>query len=179
MIKVNLIPVKRKKKAKPIPTFLILMIFVTIVACFLTAFIYFHFNSRLSMKKAEFANNEKRISDLNEKIKAVDNFEQLNNTFRQRNGIIEQLNKNKSLPVKLLDDVSSLLSNGVWLQQMNVSGQTVNISGYGFTNPDIVAFIDNIKNSNKFAEISLEESKSSNIQNIPVYMFRLTLILKS
>jgi type IV pilus assembly protein PilN len=178
MIKVNLAPIKRKKKAKPIPTFLILMVFVTIVAGFLSAFIYFHFNSKLSMKKSEFANNENTISDLNEKIKAVDNFEQLNNTFRERNGIIEQLSKNKSLPVKLLDDISGLLPGGVWLQTMTVSGNTINISGYGFTNPDIVAYIDNIKNSNKFGDVALQESKSTDIQKIPVYMFRLIITMK-
>src|SRR4030042_3915242 len=116
MIKVNLIPAKRKKKAKPLPTFIITMVVVTIGLSIVMAYLFFFFNSRLSVKKAQFAANEKMIAELKEKIKAVENFEQLNKTFQQRNDIIEQLSKSRSVPVKLLDEISNLLPNGIWFQ---------------------------------------------------------------
>lgn len=178
MIKVNLIPVKRKRKPKPVPTFVITMVIVTIVTGIVMAYLAFFFNSRLSAKKAQFTANEKKIAELKERIKAVENFEQLNKTFQQRNDIIEQLGKNKSVPVKLLDEINNLLPSGVWLQTMTVSGENINIDGYGFTNPDIVSYIDNIKNSKIFTEVYLQESKSTTVENIPLYMFKLTFKLK-
>src|SRR4030042_6445831 len=101
MIKVNLLPVKRKKKHKPVPTFVITTVILTIVVSIAMAYLVFFFNSRLSMKKAQVADNEKKITELKEKIKAVENFEQLNKNFQQKNDIIEQLSRNKSVPVKL------------------------------------------------------------------------------
>jgi len=178
MIKVNLIPVKRKKKAKPLPTFIITMVIVTIGVSIVMAYLFFFFNSRLFVKKAQFAANEKMVAELKEKIKAVENFEQLNKTFQQRNDIIEQLSKSRSVPVKLLDEISNLLPNGIWFQTMTVSGDNVSIDGYGFTNTDIVSYVDNVKNSKIFTDVYLQESKSTNIETTPLYMFKLTFKIK-
>jgi len=179
MIKVNLIPTKRKKKAKPIPTFIIATVFVTIIAGITMAYLVFFFNSRLSMKKAQFAENERKIAELKEKIKAVENFEQLNKTFQQRNDIIEQLSKNKSVPVKLLDEISNLLPNGVWLQALTITGDKIDIEGSGFTNSDIVSYVDNLKNSKMFTEVYLQETKSTPVEKIPLYTFKLTFKIKA
>jgi len=178
MIKVNLIAVKRKKKSKPLLTFIITMLIVTIGVSIVMAYLFFFFNSRLSAKKAEFAAKEKQIAELKEKIKAVENFEQLNKTFQQRNDIIEQLSRSRSVPVKLLDEISNLLPNGIWFQTMTVSGDNVSIDGYSFTNTDIVSYVDNVKNSKIFTDVYLQESKSTNIGTTPLYVFKLTFKIK-
>lgn len=178
MIKVNLLPVKRRKKPKPIPAFMVTMILVTISVGIIMAYLVFFFNSRLEAKKVQFKENEKKIAEIKEKIKAVENFEQVNKLFQQRTSIIEQLRKNQSIPVKLLDEISKLLPNGVWLQTMTMSGENINIDGYAFANSDVVSYVDNLKNSKIFTEIYLQESKSSTIEKIPVYMFKLTFKMK-
>jgi len=178
MIKVNLLPLKRKKKPKPLPSFLVITILITVVICILMAYLTFFFNSRLSVKKKQFAANETKIAELKEMIKTVEDFEQRNKTFKERNDIIEQLSKNKSLPVKILDEFSALLPNGIWLQTMSIAGGTINLEGYGFTNNDIVSYVDNIKNSRMFTDVYLQESKSVEAERVAVYMFKLTCRLK-
>jgi type IV pilus assembly protein PilN len=178
MIKVNLSPVKRKKRPKPLPSFLVVTILVTVGICIVLAYLTFFFSSRLSEKKGQFAANEKKIAELKEMIKAVDDFENRNRTFKERTEIIEQLSRNKSLPVKILDEFSSLLPNGVWLQTMSVSGGSINVEGYGFTNNDIVSYVDNIKKSPMFTEVYLQESKSTEADKIAFYVFKLTCKLK-
>ena len=178
MIKVNLLPVKRKKKAKPLPSFLIGTVAATIAVIVIMSYLAFFFTSRLSAKKAQFAANERKIAELKEKIKAVEDFEKRNKDFKMRNDIIEQLSKNKSVPVKLLDEINSLLPNGVWITALSFSGGNINMDGYGFTNTDIVMYVDNIKNSQMFTEVYLQESKSAEIEKIPLYMFKLTFKIK-
>lgn len=178
MIKVNLIPVKRRRKTKPLPPFVITMMIVTVVTGIVMAYLVYFFNSRLSDRMTRFAANEKKIAELKEKIKAVENFERLNKTFQQRADIIEQLSKNRSVPVKLLDEISNLLPHGIWLQAMTVSGENINIDGYGFTNSDIVIYVDNIKHSKLFTEVYLQESRSTEIEKIPLYVFKLTFKIK-
>ena len=178
MIKVNLLPIKRKKKHKPIPSFIVTMVIIVIVTIIVMANLAFFFNSRLSKKKALFKTNENKIVELKQKIKEVENFEQLNKTIEQRNGIIEQLRKNQSMPVRLLDEANNLLPSGVWLDKMAVSGENVSMEGYAFANADIVTYIDNIKNSQTFTEVYLQESKSTTIENTPLYMFKLIFKIK-
>ena len=178
MIKVNLLPGKKRKRAKPLPTLLLAMILITAGTLIVMAYLAFFFNSRLAARKEQFAANEKTITELKAKIKAVEDFEQRNKTFKQRSEIIEQLSKNKSVPVRILDEISTLLPVGIWLHAMSVSEGGINLEGYGFTNSDIVSFVDNIKNSKMFTEVYLQESKSAEIQKIPVYTFKLTFKVK-
>ena len=178
MIKVNLIPIKRKKKAKPIPTFLVLGILITIIALLISGFFFISASRTLSARNTEFKNNEKKLSELKEKIKAVENFEQLNKTYLQRTKIIEQLSKNKSVPVMLLDEVSKLLPVGVWLDSMSVTDTTVKLSGFGFTNTDIVTYVNNVKGSLLFTDAYLVQSRSTEVEKVPIYQFQLTFRIK-
>ena len=178
MIKVNLIPLKRKKKAKQIPTFLIIGIFVTIGALFISGLFFFRASRTLAQKQALHESNKNRLAELNEKIKAVENFEQLNKTFEQRNKIIEQLSKNKSVPVLLLDEVSKLLPIGVWLDNMTVTGNIIKLDGYGFTNTDIVSFVDKIKASQLFTDAYLNQTRGVEVEKVPLYQFSLTFRIK-
>jgi type IV pilus assembly protein PilN len=179
MIKVNLLPLKRKKKPKPMPTFVITAVMVTAVTIVVILGIVFIFNSRLSSRKAQFKANEMMIAELKIRIKEVENFEQLNKTIQDKNNVIEQLRKNQSIPVKLLDEASLLLPNGVWLNAMTTLRENVNIDGYAYANSDIVSYVDNMKNSQTFTDVFLQESKSTNIDNTSLYMFKLTFKIKS
>ncbi len=178
MIKINLLPLKRKKKPKPIPPFLITGVGLTTISLIVMIGLVFAFNSRLSSKKAQYKINETKIAELKAKIKEVENYEKLNKTIQEKNSVIEQLRKNQSIPVKLLDEASSLLPNGVWLNAMTLSGENVNIDGYAFANSDIVSYVDNMKNSQTFTEVFLQESKSAKIDNTNLYMFKLTFKIK-
>ncbi len=178
MIKVNLLPLKRRKKPKPIPSFIVTMVIVIVITTIVTVNFVFFFNSRLSKKKILFKTNENKIVELKQKIKEVDNFEQLNKTIEQRNSIIEQLRRNQSMPVRLLDEANNLLPHGVWLDEITVSGENTSMEGYAFTNSDIVTYVDNIKNSQIFTEVYLLESKSITVENTPLYIFKLTFKIK-
>ena len=155
------------------------MVIATLIAGIVMAYLTFFYSSQLNARKTKFAENERLIAELKEKIKAVENFEKLNRTIQQRNEIIEQLSKNKSVPVKVLDEISDIIPTGIWISAMTASGANISLSGYGFTNPDIVAFVDNVKNSSMFTEVYLQESVSTIVEKIPLYMFKLTFNVKA
>jgi len=180
MIKVNLLPFKRKKKAKPLPAFLIASVILTVIVCVIMAYLAFFFSTKLSEKKSQFAANERKIAVLKDQIKAVDDFEQRNKMFKDRNNVIEQLGKNKSVPVKILSEIASLVPKGIWLQNMSVSGTNIiSMDGYGFTNAEIVTYVENLKASPLFTEVYLQESKSLEKEKISCYMFKLTCKTKT
>ena len=179
MIKVNLLPVTKRKKQKPLPTFLISMVFVTLAAGAILAYLVFFFGGRVSEKQAKVTDNEVKIAELKQKIKDVEDFEKRNADFQKRKEVIEQLGKNKSLPVKILDEISALLPPGVWLVSMDVAGDNVNLSCTAFTNSDVVNYVDNLKHSKLFADIYLQESVQAQSAGSSLYNFRLTFKVKA
>lgn len=174
MIRINLIPVTRKKKPTPLPSVItsttLVMVF-TISALF---FIFLFFNSKLQEANIRFSANEQKKAELKKIIKEVEDFEKLNKIFEERNKIIEQLRRNQNMPVMVLDEISRNLPNGIWLQSMIVSGGSVNLEGYAFTNSDVVAYVNNMKNSKVFSDIFLQESKQAEIEKVSLYQFKLT-----
>ena len=179
MIKVNLIPTKKKKKQKPVPIFLIYTILLTIVTGLVLGYLAYFYSSRLSDREKKVKENDIKITELKAKIKAVEDFERLNKTFQQRKDIIEQLGRNKSLPVKILDEISAQLPVGVWITAMDVKGSDISLTCTAFSNTDVVNYVNNLKNSKLFADVYLQESVQSKTKETSVYTFRLTFKVKS
>ena len=178
MIKVNLISTKKKKKQKPVPAFLIYTILLTVAVGMIFLYIAYHFTSTVAAKEKKVKDNEVTLAALKEKIKAVEDFEKLNKTFQQRKDIIEELGRNKSRPVKILDEISALLPPGVWLASADVKKLDVSLSCIAFTNTDVVNYINNLKNSKLFTDVYLQESVQSKLALTTVYSFKLTFKVK-
>ena len=174
MIRINLLPVKRKKKAKPLPTFVVSITLITVVTVCALAYLFYYYNSNLKSAKEHFDSNKQKIDELKNRIKEVENFEKLNNTIEERTKIIEQLRKNQNVPVMILDELSRDLPKGVWLRTLAVSGGNGSIEGYGFTNSDVVAYVENLKGSKLLTDIYLQESREVEMEKIPLYQFKLT-----
>lgn len=184
MIKVNLLPVKKKKKQKPVPVLLINAGIVTIITIAVLVYVTYFFSSRLSDRETKVRENDKKIAELKERIKAVEDFEKLNKTFQQRKDIIEELGRNKTRPVKVLDEVSALLPPGVWLTGMEVKGAEIKLACTAFTNTEVVNYVDNLKNSRLFADVYLQESvqakesSQTKTAGATVYTFKLQFKVK-
>ncbi len=174
MIRVNLLAVKRKKKAKPLPTFVISSTLLTVVTICVLAYLVFYFSSKLETAKRTVQRNKQKIEELKGKIKEVENFEKLNKVIDERNKIIEQLRRNQNIPVMILDELSRTLPNGVWLSVLSVTGGGGSLEGFAFTNADVVAYVENLKNSKLLTDVYLQESKETLLEKIPAYHFKLT-----
>lgn len=174
MIRINLLPVKRRKKAKPLPTFVVSITLITLLSIIAVGYLFYYYNSNLQITKERFNTNAQKIAEIKNRIKEVENFEKLNATIEERTKIIEQLRKNQNVPVMMLDELSRNLPKGVWLRSMTVSGNNGSIEGFGFTNSDVVAYVDNLKSSKMLADIYLQESRQAEVEKIPLYQFKLT-----
>jgi type IV pilus assembly protein PilN len=145
------------------------------------AYTAFFFSSRLSDRKDQFAANERKIAELKERIKEVEDFERRNKIFEDRNAVIEKLSKNKSLPVKVLNELSSIIPIGIWYQRMELKGNNISIDGFGFRNDEIVKYVNNAKKSDLFQEVYLRESKrgKEGREGTPLYIFKITFQVKA
>jgi len=174
MIRINLLPSK-KKKAFVLPPALIygttamVVIIISIIAG------TFFLNGQVSSKKADIAEKEKKLKQLQAALEDVKNYEKDNKDYRDKNSIIEQLKKNQIVPLRLLDEVSEMLPKGVWLTAINDKGGTIRIEGLAFSNSDLVSYVQNLKGSKYFTEVTLVESRQTDIEEFSIYKFNLTL----
>lgn len=179
MIRINLIPTKRKKKAKPVPTFIVWAVLILVLSAAGTAYTAYFMKSRISALNSQKAANEKKLADLKERIKAVSNFEALNKAFTDKKQLIEKLRANQSIPVKLLTEINKYLTEGIWFNSISVTGDKLDIDGSGFSNSDIVAFIQSLKGSQILGDAVLQETHMTKQDGVDVYSFKLTITMKA
>lgn len=179
MIKVNLLPVKKKRRARQMPTFLILSVVISVVTAAVLAYAVYSLNAQVTTKKRMIAENEKKIAQLKEKIKAVADYEKRNEEYRKRRDLVEKLSRNRTIPVEMLDEVSSLLPKGVWLRSLSLSGDNVSLMATGFTNTDVVQFVNNCKHSKMFADVYLIQSVQTKVGEFSAYNFDLKFKVKT
>ncbi|MDI6728225.1 MAG: PilN domain-containing protein [Thermodesulfovibrionales bacterium] len=179
MIRVNLLAEKKKKKRVKGPaSFLVAIIIASGAALILMGFVTFMLKSSVSKLKAQSESNKAKLAELNKKINEVKKYEKLNKEIEQRNALIETLRKNQAVPVRILDDVSMVMPEGIWLASMTYKDNGVGLEGYAFTNIDIVSYVENLKKSVNFTDVYLEESKQVEFEKVPVYKFKLNFKVK-
>ncbi len=184
MIRVNLLPTKKKKKKPtPVPGFIAAMVIATVVVLIASAFVYYQTQNTLNTLKARKAQNETRLKDLRTRLKKLRNYEKLVVEVEKKKKIIIGLREKQAVPVKILDELSRLLPTGVWLTQLTFNGKDLNILGSAFTNSDVVNYVNNLKKSRLFNSVFLAESlhKQMNAgkkQKLSIYNFKISMTVK-
>ncbi len=183
MIKINLLPVpkaRKIKKATEVQYELVLggvIIGVVLLGCF---YFWSVLNGRIARMQDQKGQATKTLNDLKALVKEVENYESNKKTLQEKNEVIEQLKKNQSVPVRLLDNLSrSLDPLKIWLNNISAQGIQVDIDGKAITNSDIVELINRLKDSKMFSDVQLIESRQAFEANIPIYNFKLRCSMAS
>jgi len=121
----------------------------------------------------------KQVTQLKEQVKQVSDFEQRKKLLEDKNRIIDQLEKSRVGPVKVLDHVSQSLDPlKLWLVKVGVTGQKIDLEGRALTNDDVVEFVNNLRRTDYFTDINLQESRAAVESKISVFQFKLGFRLK-
>ncbi len=144
MIRINLLPTG-KKKAVVLPPSLIYGVIVMVILVITIGGFIFYLNGKITTLRADVTAKEQKIAQLAVALKKVENYERDNAEFRQKNQIIEQLQKNQIIPLRLLDEVSDKLPQSVWLTALSDKSGIISLEGFAFSNGDLVGYVQNLK----------------------------------
>ena len=136
-------------------------------------------DDEIEARQEEKQEKEKQVAQLKEQVKQVQDFEQKKKLLEDKNRIIDQLEQSRVGPVKVLDHVSqSLEPLKLWLTKLGLSADTVELEGKALTNDDVVEFVNNLRRTDYFSNINLQESKALVENKINLFQFRLAFRLK-
>lgn len=177
MIKINLLPTKKAKRPftikigfKPEITFIIIAVVIIVL---LEGVVWYRLNSSITTLKRDKQTLEVKLKDIKEKVQEVENYEKDKKSFEEKIAIIEKLKKTQMGPVHIVDEISRLLPERVWLISLKEGEGNISLTGAGMTNDDIVKYINNLKDSNICRNVQLIESRQIVESNVPVYTFSL------
>ncbi len=164
MIRVNLLGVPRKpvkpgsKISLPVP--IIVMVLLLLTSLGVCGYFHVNINDRIKELTAQKNSNKNKLAALQKTLGELTNFESAVTQLEEKRKTIENLSKDQSLPVRVLDEVSRLLPENMWLLSMKITNRTLSLKGTAYTNDEIVAYIVELKNSKLFIKESVELKQS-------------------
>jgi type IV pilus assembly protein PilN len=175
MIKINLLPTKRKppRKATELQKQLIIGVIVFAAVGGGMLLYYFNLNGKIASREQTRREAQARIAQQDNLLREVKNVEAERKKVTEKIGIIEQLKKNQQGPVRLLDEISKALPNNVDLTGLIETNNNINLDGDGFTNEDVVKFVDNLKASPYLSDVFLLETSRASFEGYDFYKYKL------
>jgi type IV pilus assembly protein PilN len=147
MIRINLLPTKRKKKAKPMPMYLVYSGIALAASLAVLFFFNSYMNSRIKALETDKANKAADLKRLEDLIKHVKDFEAKKADLERRINVILGIAEKKPIASMLLDEVSKRLTEGIWLTSLDMKVDAVKLNGMGFNNADIVTYVEHLKDT--------------------------------
>jgi type IV pilus assembly protein PilN len=176
MIKINLLPTKRKPPRKVTE---LQKDFIGAVLVFggIAAVLAFHLislNNTIEAKTKDRAAALAEVARQDNMLREVKNVEDERKKVTDKIGIIEQLKKNQQGPVRLLDEISRAIPATADILSMTETGGNINLTGEAFSNEDVVKFVENLKASEFFTDVYLSETSQKSIkEGYELYEYKL------
>jgi len=157
MIKINLLPYRAERKKQQIIDHIIVICIacIPVVIGIIISYAVISFKTNnISDEIIKTAEDIKRQQATVEKIKS---FKATKDALLKKLDIIKNLQKNKSGPVHIMDQLSVNLPGRLWLISLKQSGMELKIEGIAFDNQSISKYMINLEKSPYFKSVDLEK----------------------
>ena len=97
--------------------------------------------------------------------------------YKRRVDVIDQLRKNQTGPVELLNMIGDTINNteAVWLNSMKDQGNSVDIEGMALSNDAVASLIANLQKTGRFRNVEIKETfQDAAIKEMQAFQFTLT-----
>ncbi len=173
MIRINLLPVREIKAEVGRRNDLIVAGLSLALTAVLIVGVYLFQSHRRSSLEAEVASLQKEIAALNVQIKEVGDLEKKIGDLKSKLKVIDDLNKKKIGPVKVMESLSSATPARLWLTEFKESSGSLSLNGGATDNQTIADFLRALARSAYFKDVDLIESSQDEKNRPPVKKFSI------
>jgi type IV pilus assembly protein PilN len=115
------------------------------------------------VKKTQAEVNEAQIEvdKLAPIIAEVEQFKAKKAKLENKVNIISQLKNNQQGPVQIMDEISRALPELLWMDRMQVSGQSITLTGRAFNTNAVANFLENLDRVPQFQEPVLQDTSQA------------------
>jgi type IV pilus assembly protein PilN len=175
MIRINLLAKKAsKKKAGAIQHLAIGGVVVLLLAVGL-GWVWVDQSGKLAKLRVEIAKQEaekERLKNVNEQ---KGKFEAEKAELERKLGIITRLQKERIVPVHLLDELTRVLdaTTPIWIVNYGYTAGGVTLDGFSLSNEALRPMVDNLEKSPFYKEVELLFSERTDLQGREVFRFSI------
>jgi type IV pilus assembly protein PilN len=164
MIKINLSPYRAERKKELILQQLIIGVVPLILTIAVVGLFWMKIKSDISYVESEIIRIDQEIKKQKVTMKKIEEFKKKKETLTKKMDIIKTLQKGKSGPVHILDELAINLPARLWLTSIKQKGMNLVIEGKSLDNISISNYMINLGKSPYFKSVDLKQIKTAKAQ---------------
>jgi type IV pilus assembly protein PilN len=167
MIRINLLPFRAARKKENIRRQLMVYGLSVVLTFCIMGYTFFYLSSTLSGLKEDQKRIQDELKGYELTIKKIAELEKKIKEIRAKLEVIRELERNKTGPVHLLDEISiAVPKEKLWLNSLKESKGTLTLTGTAMDNETIALFMTNLEKSEYITGVDLQSAK---LRNLPEY----------
>ena len=151
MIKINLLPVRAAKKREFGKQQIVLFVLILVLAVIGNYLWYSKVDSELTALDHQISQTKAEIAQLEKTIGEVKSIKDDKKALEDKLKILDTLKKGRTGPVKVMDELATIIPQKVWLNDYSEQGGAVTMNGQASSYEDLSAFSKKLKASRHFS----------------------------
>ena len=172
MIRINLLPFRAARKKENIKRQITVYVLVVFLLLSGMAYYFIQLSSQLADLKKEEKDVRAELKTYDKTIKRITQLEKKIKEIKAKLNVIKGLEKNKTGPVHLLEEISKAVpKDKLWLSSFRESKGILNLTGTAMDNETVALFMTNLEKSSFIKTVDL---KSAKLQNLSKYKLKVS-----
>lgn len=146
MIHINLLPAGKTKKQEAGQQQLVVLVVALVVALVGNYYGYSRRESARLDREKRVAQTKQDIANLDKVIGEVKDITQRTKDLEDKMAVLNNLKRNRSGPVKVLDAIQTALPKKVWIKTAGENGGAMILTGTAFSHDDLAEFMSSLQN---------------------------------
>ena len=180
MIKINLLPFRAARRKENIRRQLTIYVLTVVLSFLVLGYLFIDVNSTLGslyMQKAQKSQDLKKYDPILRKIAKL---EKKIKEIEAKLAVIEELKKNKTGPVLLLDEIAEAVpKDKLWLTSLKESAGSLTLNGTAMDNDTVARFMTNLERSEHITSVELQSTRLKNLSQYKLNVSDFVLVCKT
>ena len=166
MIRINLLPFRAARKKENIRRQLMIYGLSVVLLLSLMGYTLFNLTSTFNSLKEEEKTIQGELKKYDETIKKIAELDKKIKEIRAKLAVIQELEKNKTGPVHLLDEIAMAVpKEKLWLSSMKENKGNLILAGTAMDNETVALFMTNLEKSDYLSGVDLQSAKLRTIKD--------------
>lgn len=171
MIHINLLPTKAARRRETLIQQVVVAV-VALIAILVVCFLDLQGQKKtLAAMEARATKIQAEITRLETVIAEVEKFKKDKAELQSKIDAIQKLQTQRSGPVKMMDELSSIIPNRLWLTSFNEASKNVKMEGAAVDGVTIANFLEKLNQSKYFQDVKLVKVTQGMQGNSKVLVF--------
>jgi type IV pilus assembly protein PilN len=179
VIRINLLPVREARRKAGVRQQMVLLAASLIGAVVLSAAIHTWMIGSISSARSRVAALNAQLEQYKPQQQQVAEFKAKKAEIEQKLAVIENLERSRSGPVHIMDELASHIPQRVWLTDLSADNGRITLGGMSLDNELVASFLNALEDSPYFANVELESTELKLVESLKLNTFKIRAGLES